>query len=144
MHGPMYLKKKFITVFTRACHLFQWWVRSVHCMPPITLSSHICINMPSSLFLKLSTRWRWDVSFMLWLLHPHGKSPLYTFSRWLGQPQDQSGCFGNEINFLSLLRMEPQFLSFPVYGIVTVSAEQSQLLLMLQMRCVKLTLFSHA
>jgi hypothetical protein len=139
-----YRTRRFITAFTRACHLFLWWVRSVHSMPPITLSSHICVDMPSSLFLKLSTRWRWDVSFMLWLCHPHGKSLLYSFSTWLGQPQDQSGWFGNEINFLSLLGMEPEVLSCPDYGIVTVSAELSQLLLMLQRRCVKLTLACHA
>jgi hypothetical protein len=139
-----YGTRRFITAFTRACQLFLWWIRSVHSMPPIKLSSHICIDMPSSLFLKFSTQWRWDVSFMFWLHHPRGKIPLYSFSRWLGQPQDQSGWFGNEINFLSLLGMEPQFLSFPACGIVTVSAEQSQLLLMLQMGCVKLTLSSPA
>jgi hypothetical protein len=38
--------------------------------------------------LNLSTRWRWMVSFMPWL--------LYSLDRRLGDPQSQSDCSGEE------------------------------------------------
>jgi hypothetical protein len=44
----------------------------------------------SPCILDLSTRWRWVVSFMPWLLYPRGKNPWYQLDRRLDGPQRQS------------------------------------------------------
>jgi hypothetical protein len=48
--------------------------------------------------LDLSTRWRWVVSFMPWLLYLQGKSPWCPSDRMLGGPHNWSGCCGEEKN----------------------------------------------
>jgi len=39
--------------------------------------------------LDFSTRWRWVVSFMAWLLYPQGKSICYPLDRRLRGPQNR-------------------------------------------------------
>jgi hypothetical protein len=48
--------------------------------------------------LKLSTGWRWVVSFTPPPLYPQGKSPGYPLDRRLGGPQSRSGRGGEEKN----------------------------------------------
>jgi hypothetical protein len=56
----------------------------------------------ASSILDLSTRWSWEVFFMLWLLYPQGKSPWYPLDRMLGGPESQPGCGGGNNNSQSL------------------------------------------
>jgi hypothetical protein len=51
-------------------------------------------------------------SFTPWPLYPWGKSPQYPFNMRQGGPQPQSAHLGEENNLLSLLKMEPEVLSF--------------------------------
>jgi len=39
------------------------------------------------------------VSFMLWSLHPQGRSPQYPLNRRLGGSQTHSECYGKEKKF---------------------------------------------
>jgi len=41
--------------------------------------------------LKLVTRWRWVVSFILRSFYPWGKNIRYPFYRRMGRPQSRSG-----------------------------------------------------
>jgi hypothetical protein len=54
----------------------------------------------------LGTRWRWVVSFMLRLLYPRGKSPLYPLDRRLGGPRRRSGRGCEEKNSQPLTWLE--------------------------------------
>ena len=55
-----YGTRKFITVLTRSRHLSLSWARSIHSMPShstswrsiLTLFSHLCLGLPSGLFLS--------------------------------------------------------------------------------------------
>jgi hypothetical protein len=51
-----------------------------------------------ALLILDSTRRRWVVSFMPWLLYPPGEEPLYPLDRSLGGPHSQSGHSGEEKN----------------------------------------------
>jgi len=57
--------------------------------------------------LDLSTGWSGVVSFMPWLLYPHGKSPWYPLDRRLGGTQSCSGCGGEEKNSQPTPGIEP-------------------------------------
>jgi hypothetical protein len=50
----------------------------------------------SFIILDLGTRWRWVVSFTLWLLHPREKRLRYPLDMRLSGPQSHSGHFGEE------------------------------------------------
>jgi hypothetical protein len=52
--------------------------------------------------LKLRTRWRWVVSFMIRPLYPLGKRPWYLLDRKLGRSHNPRGCDVYLISLLSL------------------------------------------
>jgi hypothetical protein len=63
----------------------------------------------SSTILDLSIKWRWVVSFMLWLLYP-----------W-EEPKSQSGLTSIEKNLLPMLGIEP-WLSKPIlYWVIPIT-----------------------
>jgi hypothetical protein len=74
--------------------------------------------------LDLSTRWRWVVSFIRWLLYPQGKSPWYPLDRRLGRPQSQSGHGGKEKILSPFHEMNPHR---PACSLVAIPTELSQL-----------------
>lgn len=53
-------------------------------------------------------------------LHCRRETRQCPMSPRLGEPRSLSGRFGKEKYFLSMPGMEPQFLDYPAYGLVTV------------------------
>jgi hypothetical protein len=56
------------------------------------------LNVYSSSFFELGTRWRWMVSFTPQPLYPQGNSPWYSFDRRQGGPHSHSGRDGEKKN----------------------------------------------
>jgi hypothetical protein len=54
----------------------------VLCFTYVKVRSNVCMHAMKtyrgsiSTHLNLSTRWKWMVNYMLWLLYPHGQNPL--------------------------------------------------------------------
>ena len=62
------------------------------------------------LILKRDTRWRWVVRFMSQVLYLHGKHTHCPSNRRLGGPLGQSGCSGEDFNFLPMLGIAHQIV----------------------------------
>ena len=75
------------------------------------------------------TKLRRVVSLAQRPLYPRRSSHRYLLSRELEGSQRQSGCFGEQINLLSLAEMDLQFLCRPAINPVTTVTELSRLLL---------------
>lgn len=54
------------------------------------------------------------------LLNHQGKNPHYPLNVWLSVPQSQTGCWGEEINFLPLPGTEPRSLSSPSKNVLAI------------------------
>jgi hypothetical protein len=59
-------------------------------------------KVTSPRIVNVGTRWSWVVNFTPRPLYPRCTSPLYPLNRRLGGLQSQSGCGGEEKNFLHL------------------------------------------
>lgn len=68
-----------------------------------------------------------SVSFMSQLLNHQGKNPHYPLNVWLSVPQSQTGCCGEENNFLPLPGIEPRSLSCPYHNVLAISPKLTYL-----------------
>lgn len=77
---------------------------------------------------NLCIRWKSVVNFMPRLLNPYRKSSRYPPNGSLSVPQNRNECFGEDMNLLSMLAIEPLFLGYPTRDLIIIPTELSRLL----------------